>query len=291
VPLPSILPPADALTKPVVPLEMADLRQSPHVPTAGALPQVHPPDVSLGQDKPLQLPHLGLPGIVAPPATPLFEEVPLVSAPDPLATHALPKLGELPLAPVLPELPMLPRVPTLPEVSLIPGVPDIALLPRPSAVRNLWQEVGELGQGLAPVNVAGMFENSPAHLAAFPTIKYLPDSVLDFINKVPFLGGRFPFNAVVLLPIPKQQLKPPTLPHAAIPGFLTIDTIIHGLFGDVLWNALPANIRGPLQPAKTGISNVLDMVSIFFRFWQVYWQPMTTANHVSCRLWLTNYPF
>ena len=90
----------------------------------------------------------------------------------------------------------------------------------------MWQEVGELGHGLAPVNVAGMFEHSPAHLPTFPTIKYLPESLLGFIDKLPIVGGRLPFNAVVLLPVPKKHLKPPTLPHAAIPGFLNVrDTI------------------------------------------------------------------
>jgi hypothetical protein len=205
--------------------------------------------------------------------TPASETIPVLPGHDPFALPGVPKLGGIPVAPALLAVPKLHRVPTLPEVSLIPGVPDIPLLPQPSVVQSMWQDVGDLGQRFAPINVAGMLESSPAHLAAFPTIKYLPKPFLDFINQLPIIGGRVPFNAFVLLPVPKKQLEPPTLPHAAIPGFLAIDTIIHSLLGDILWNSLPRVVRGPLQPVKAGTSHVLGMVSTLLRFWQVYWQP------------------
>lgn len=96
---------------------------------------------------------------------------------------------------------------------------------------------------------------------------------------------------MILLPIPKKELEPLTLPHAAIRGFTTIGTTIHCLLGDVFWNALPGVLRGLLEPLKAGISRVLRLVSIFTRFWRVYWQLKHDANHHACRLWLTVFVF
>lgn len=247
------------------------------------LPIVHPPEQSSSASKPFlpgilpipgpPTPGLSLPGIIPPPATPMFEVPPIVPGLKPLPQPGAPLGAAVPLFLLVPDLapsvPKLPRVPTLPEVSLFPGVPNIPLLPPPAGIGQALQGLGDLG----PLNVAGMFEGSPAHLTAFPTIKYIPKELLHWIKKIPIIGDKFLFNAVVMLPVPKKKFEPPTLPHAAIPGMLSIDTIIHSLFGDVLWNALPGFIRGPLHPVKRAISRGLGMASMVLRCWQVYWLP------------------
>ena len=299
-PLPVLEPPQ--LTP--VPLLLPQHIVPSKLPPVPEIPMIHPPDLLRGEagpshgqrpklpgiaplplPVPLSGPHLGLPGIVPPPVTPVAELVPQLPLPvvAQVSGAPLPLVGKVPEVSLLPEIPKLPRVPTLPEVSLIPGVPNIPLLPQPELLQGVSSGLLDLGNGLAPLNIAKMFENSPAHLLAFPEIKHLPKQLLDFINKLPLVQGRFPFNAVVLLPVPKQQLKPPALLHAAIPGFATIDAIIHVLIGDVLWHLVPGIIRRPLEPAKAAVGQGLDLVSTLLRSWQVHWHRTYQPLHSFCK--------
>jgi hypothetical protein len=237
----------------------------------GVLP-IQPPHIS----------HLSLPGTIAPPVTPMAEIVPQLPglSPLPIVPPGLPEIA------FLPDLPKLPRVPTLPEVSLIPGMPnipllpDMHLLPQPQALQGAVHGLGQLGAGLAPLNVAGMFRNSRAHLTTLPEIKYIDKRVLQYIKKLPLVKDKFLCNAVVLLPIPKKHFIPPSLPHGAIPGFMTLDAIIHGFISGVLWHMIPGPVRRFLEPAKVMASQALDMVSLLTRSWQVHWHRTCHATHL-----------
>jgi hypothetical protein len=53
-----------------------------------------------------------------------------------------------------------------------------------------------------------------------------------------------------------------------------VDTFIYDLVSDVLWNALPGELRLPRTPGMVDTFSVLDLVSEFACFYQVYWQPL-----------------
>jgi hypothetical protein len=164
-----------------------------------------------------------------------------------VAKTAAPLLDELSNAPVLRP------VATLPKVALIPGVPKIPLLPHLPSLQDVMQNVGGLGDKLAPVNVASMFEASPAYLPAAPTIKSPPKPLPHALDQQSVPGKALGDHALVL-------------PHDAIPGAMILEMLIHGLLGDILWNALPTDVQYFMTPRRLSSANCYTWCPALFAF-------------------------